>query len=148
MKATFYKLFSDAKIPYFAEKRSSGCDLCAYGDYEIYPSHVQLVRTGIIAKPPFGFWWELCLRSSCPVKNPGLVLANGVGIIDESYCGINDELKIALLNTSHNVINISHGQRIAQLVLRKRYCLDVEEGNLEELKEVESRGGFGSTLDK
>lgn len=141
----FYKVHSDAKMP-VRKKRSAGYDVCSIENYEVYPGQVVLVRTGLVAKVPFGHHLELFIRSSFPIKNPGLILANGVGLIDEDFCGPNDEICVEVLNTKFGVVyNIEKGQRIAQLVLRETNVADVREGNIEDLKNVESRGSFGST---
>ena len=80
-------------------------------------------------------------RSSTPLKR-GLMVANGVGIVDQDYCGPNDEVKIAVVNFTAAPVHVSTGDRIAQGIL-----LPATKVSWEEVAEVrqESRGGFGST---
>ena len=98
-KARFALIHEDATLPNVATAESAGYDLYLCQDELLGPGSVTLLRTGIVAKPPPGYHFELCLRSSVPVKCPGLVLANGIGVIDADYCGAEDEIKIPVLNT-------------------------------------------------
>jgi dUTP pyrophosphatase len=140
----FCKIHPDAIIPTYATIRSVGCDLYCCEDITINPNNVGLVRTGLIVKPPMGYWYEICIRSSIPVKNPGLVLANGVGIIDPDYTGPNDEVKVAILNTSNKECKFIKGHRIAQLILREALQPGIEEIFIDQVTKS-SRGGFGSS---
>lgn len=149
----FYRMTPDATVPTLANKSAIGYDLYALEDVIIPSAKVVAIRTGIVAKAPWGYHFELCLRSGTPVKKSGLVLANGIGIIDPDYCGPEDEIKILVLNTNPvedsgwawGPIKIKKGERIAQLILRENVTADIREGNYEALKASDSRGGFGST---
>lgn len=149
MKTYFIKLRADAIIPTFAEEKAACVDLYIPKDLniKIYPHTVCLIPTGVVALPPKNYHWILCLRSSTPFKNPGIVLANGIGVIDESYSGPEDEIKIAILSKANDVVEFEGGQRIAQMFLRKNIKPQIEEMTLEKLKEIKtfSRNGFGST---
>jgi len=64
-----------------------------------------------------------------------------VGIIDQDYCGPEDEIKIQMMNISKKKVKIEKGERIAQALLVK-----IARPNLIEKKiRAKSRGGFGST---
>lgn len=146
---TFYKCHPNAVIPTRATEKSVGYDLYALDDYEFIPGQVSLVRTGIVATPPFGYFLELSLRSGFSIKNPGLVLANGIGIIDPDFSGPTDEICVIILNTRSGLIyNIEKGQRIAQLTLRESIIAGIREGNIEDLKNTKNRSGFGHSGDK
>lgn len=136
------RIHENAKIPEFKHDSDAGADLCAIETVWIQPHSVQLIRTGLVIKPPSGYHLEIYIRSSVAVKNHGLVLANGIGLIDSSYCGPNDEIKVALLNMSNNDIHFQAGDRIAQLVAKKNNHIIYKE--VKEIKNP-SRGGFGST---
>ena len=74
-------------------------------------------------------------------KNFGIILANGMGIIDNSYCGTDDIWgfpAIAMRDTK-----ISFGDRIAQFRLVKKQV----KPKFEVVTELsgKNRGGFGST---
>jgi len=71
----------------------------------------------------------------------GLVVAQGVGVIDPDYRG---EISVPLLNTSKKALTIMRGDRIAQLVFQPAYQAQLS--LVEELTKT-SRGdqGFGHT---
>ena len=150
--AFFTKIHPDAILPTYGTKESVGLDLYLVEDVRIAPGELVLARTGLVVKPPLGTYFELVLRSSVAIKNPGLVLANSIGIIDPDYSGPTDELKIALLDTRFvteafsgwKFYHFKKGDRIAQLILREAQRVRVKER-----KETSStkRGGFGSTGD-
>ena len=80
-------------------------------------------------------------RSSTPLKR-GLMVANGVGVVDSDYCGPADEVKIAVMNFTAAAVTVSAGDRIAQGMLLPAPRVEWEE--VAELA-AESRGGFGAT---
>jgi len=148
MKTKVYKIDPRAVLPTYGTSRSAGLDICALEDTVIHRPRrplPQLVRTGLVIIPPLGFNYLLYPRSSLGKKYPGIVLSNSVGVIDEDYTGIEDELLISLLNLSDDTYCIKAGAKIAQLVLRKNYRADVEEISYEHMEKRGNRGGFGST---
>ena len=102
---------------------------------------VTLVPTGLVIEVPTGMFLGVFARSSTPLKR-GLMVANGVGVVDSDYCGPNDEIKVPVINVTNQPVCISAGDRIAQGIL-----LPAPRVQWEEVEEVvaASRGGFGST---
>ena len=100
-----------------------------------------LVPTGIKCQIDSGFYLELSVRSSSPLKY-WLILANGVGIIDADYYNNPDNeghIYFQLINLSPNPILIRKGEIIGQGIL-KPYITTQDD------KAVGQRiGGFGST---
>jgi len=94
-----------------------------------------------VIEVPRGMFLGIFARSSTPLKR-GLMVANGVGIVDPDYCGPEDEVKIAVLNFTQSPVRVAAGDRIAQGVF-----LPATRVTWEEVDGVrtESRGGFGST---
>ena len=84
----------------------------------------------------------LATRSSLPLKK-GLSFPHGIGIIDQDYCGPEDEVKIQVLNLTDKPVQIAKGDRIAQAVFVKMETALFEE--MEDVKTAQNRGGFGST---
>jgi dUTP pyrophosphatase len=107
----------------------------------IQPGQVALVPTGLVIEVPAGMFLGIFARSSTPLKR-GLMVANGVGVVDPDYCGPADEVRIALLNFTQNPVQVKAGDRLAQGIL-----LPAERVQWEETAngQTESRGGFGST---
>jgi dUTP pyrophosphatase len=80
-------------------------------------------------------------RSSTPLKR-GLMVANGVGVVDSDYCGPTDEVKVAVMNFTPAAVTVKAGDRIAQGILLA--APRVEWIEAEALRD-DARGGFGST---
>lgn len=100
-----------------------------------------LIKTGIKAYFDNDVVLQLSSRSS--IGSKGLVLTNGVGIIDSDYYenDKNDgEIMFSFVNLSHVPIFIKKGERIGQGIFQKVLFVDNEE-------EVTKKrnGGFGST---
>ena len=100
-----------------------------------------LVSTGMKAYIPTGYYLELSVRSSCPLKS-WLILANGVGIIDRDYVDNADnegEIFFQLINLSPYEILLRRGDIIGQGVISPYLTVDNDEAKKERV------GGFGST---
>lgn len=100
-----------------------------------------LVPTGIKCEIPEGFYLELSVRSSCPLKH-WLILANGVGIIDSDYYNNPDNeghIYFQMINLSPFDIVLKKGDTIGQGILKKYYITDTDQA------QGERTGGFGST---
>jgi dUTP pyrophosphatase len=95
----------------------------------------------LVIAVPDGHFLGIFARSSTPLKR-GLMVANGVGIIDSDYCGPADEIKIQVLNITDAPVKVSRGDRLAQGIVLPSPRIEWEE--VEEMK-VPTRGGFGST---
>lgn len=109
-------------------------------DTQIKPT---LVPTGIKCEMPEGFYLELSVRSSCPLKH-WLILANGVGIIDADYYNNPDNeghIFFQIINLSPFDILLKKGDAIGQGIFKKYYLTD------DDAAIAERQGGFGSTDD-
>jgi dUTP pyrophosphatase len=80
-------------------------------------------------------------RSSTPLKR-GLMVANGVGLVDSDYRGPNDEIKIEVLNFTAAPVTVRRGDRLAQGVILPFVRAEWRE---EAEATAPTRGGFGST---
>ncbi|MCT4617557.1 MAG: dUTP diphosphatase [Candidatus Gracilibacteria bacterium] len=116
-------------------------DVKAKQDYEIEPGETKLVDTGTSIEIPEGYGLILASRSGT-FKNYGLMLINGIGIIDQDYRGNSDTLKYNYYNISKKTSVIKKGDRIGQAMLVK--VLKPEFEVVSDMKN-ESRGGFGTT---
>ena len=126
-------------------------DLASRIDIDIPENKHELIPLGVSMQLPKGYEAHLAPRSSL-FKNTGLIVTNSVGVIDESYCGDNDEWKLSVYclkgNSFHQgamvpYTHISAGQRIAQFrIMRKMPPINFIE--VQSLNNPD-RGGFGST---
>lgn len=107
----------------------------------IQPGEVTLVPTGLVIEVPAGHFLGVFARSSTPLKR-GLMVANGVGIVDQDYCGPADEIKIEVYNFTAAAVTVAPGDRLAQgLILPAVRANWVES----DLSGRTTRGGFGTT---
>ncbi|MGH2507676.1 MAG: dUTP diphosphatase [Ktedonobacteraceae bacterium] len=140
LKVAIKRIDMSLPLPVYATAGSVGFDLLCREDLEVLPRQIELIPGNVIVRIPTGYFLLLTLRSSTP-RRKNLLIPNGVGIIDQDYCGEGDELKVQVLNFSEEVVSIKKGERIAQGLF-----LPVMRVIWEEVHEVgQGRGGFGST---
>jgi dUTP pyrophosphatase len=135
------RLTPSVPLPRYESACASGFDLAASADVAIEPGEVKLVPTGLVIEVPETMFLGIFARSSTPIKR-GLMIANGVGIVDPDYCGPDDEVKIEAYNFTQQTVHVRAGDRIAQGILMPAVRVEWDES--EGLKS-ESRGGFGAT---
>lgn len=136
------KLDERATIPSYGSEYAAGFDLYAILDEEltIKPHETFLVKTGLSMEIPEGYAGMIFARSGLATKK-GLAPANKVGVVDSDYRG---EVMVAIHNHSNENQTISHGERIAQMVIMPFYKAEFIE--VEELSDTKrGTGGFGST---
>ena len=102
---------------------------------------IVLVRTGLVIEVPTGHFLGIFARSSTPLKR-GLVVSNGVGVIDPDYSGPDDEVMIQVLNVTEGPVEVRRGDRIAQGIV-----LPAPRVSWHEVTAIRgaTRGGFGAT---
>ena len=135
------RLDPSIELPAYATPGSAAFDLAASETLVIAPGEVRLVPTGLVIEVPAGMFLGVFARSSTPLKK-GLMVANGVGVVDSDYCGPTDEIKIPTINITSSPVEIKRGDRIAQGILLPSPQIEWEE--VTELATT-SRGGFGGT---
>src|SRR5688500_3895065 len=141
MNVRVQRLRPHAELPAYQTEGAAAFDLAAAEDLTIQPGELALVPTGLAVEVPVGMFLAIFARSSTPLKR-GLMVANGVGVVDPDYSGPSDEVKVAVLNFRNAPATLSPGERIAQGILLpapRVTWIEVEE------LEAPSRGGFGAT---
>ena len=128
-------------LPKYETEGSVGFDLLCRESAEIAPQEIALIPANVIVETPPGYMLMICMRSSTPRK-VGLMMAQGLGIIDNDYCGEEDELKIQVYNFTDEPVTIERGSRIAQAIFVR---VGTAEWNEVDQMTIPSRGGFGST---
>ncbi len=131
-----------AALPTYGSAEAAGADLraCLEKNLTIAPGETAFVPTGIAMEVPVGCAGLIYARSGMACKR-GLAPANKVGVIDSDYRG---EIIVALHNHGSEPQTISHGERIAQMIITPVLTPPYELA--EELSDtVRGRGGFGST---
>ena len=136
------KLNERAMLPIYGSPEAAGADLyaCLDGDVTIAPGETAFVPTGLAMELPAGYVGLIYARSGLACKRD-LAPANKVGVIDSDYRG---EFIVALHNHGKAAQTISHGERVAQLVITPVLTVDFTE--TDELSDTQrAAGGFGST---
>ena len=109
--------------------------------FQLPPGIRVLVPTGLIFDIPEKHVMKMYIRSSQALKK-GLIMANGVGIIDSDYV---EESFMMLQNVSDSMATIEHGERIAQCLVEKTLRLKIVEVTEKPGQKTDRDGGFGST---
>src|SRR5512145_1882280 len=115
-------------LPAYQTTGSAAFDLAASEALTIAPGEVRLVPTGLVIEIPPGMFLGIFARSSTPLKR-GLMVANGVGVVDSDYCGPADEIKIPVMNFTQAPVDVAAGDRIAQGILLAAPRVDWEESS-------------------
>lgn len=140
MKVKIKRIDKSIPLPIYQTKGSVGFDISAREDTVVPPKSVALVPGNIIVETPPGYMLLVALRSSTPRKK-GLHKPHGIGVIDNDYCGEQDEVKVQVFNSTDKEVVVEKGERIAQGIFVRIGKFDWEETN----SMGKSRGGFGST---
>ena len=140
MRVSVHRLEPSVSLPAYQTAEAAGFDLAASVDMTVEPGTIALVPTGLVIAVPKGHFLGIFARSSTPLKR-GLMVANGVGVIDDDYCGAHDEIKIQVLNFTQAPVHVRCGDRLAQGVIVPFVRAEFHE----EQPIAASRGGFGST---
>ena len=131
-----------AKLPTYGSAEAAGADLyaCLEENVTIRPGETAFIPTGFAMAVPKGCAGLIYARSGMACKRD-LAPANKVGVIDSDYRG---EIIVALHNHGSEVQSVSHGERIAQMVITPVLAPGfVLSENLDDTARGE--GGFGST---
>src|SRR5215510_8095931 len=111
-----FRIDPSIPLPSYETEGAAGFDLAASVDMTIQPGEVTLVPTGLVIEVPHGHFLGVFARSSTPLKR-GLMVANGVGVVDSDYCGPKDEIKIEVVNFTHAAVQVKRGDRLAQGII-------------------------------
>lgn len=135
------KYFADDMEPLtYIDGKSDWIDLRAAQDMTIAAGTYVAIPLGIGMKLPIGYEAHVVPRSST-FKNFGLLQTNSMGVIDETYCGDNDQWHFPAYATRDTAIH--KNDRICQFRIMEHQPT-IEFTPVEHLAD-ESRGGFGSS---
>ena len=128
-------------LPAYETPGSVGFDLLAREETTVAPGGIARIPANVIVETPPGYMLLVAARSSTPAKK-GLSVPHGIGVIDQDYCGPEDEVKVQVYNFTDAPVTVGRGERIAQGIFVR-----VDQAVWEELAAPErpTRGGFGST---
>ncbi len=131
-------------LPSYQTMSAAGLDLVAAvqdgNPLTLQPGERGLVPTGLVLQIPEGYEAQVRPRSGLALRH-GVTVLNSPGTIDADYRG---EVMVLLINLGADTVNISRGERIAQLVFSP-----ITQATFITVKGVSDTargsGGFGST---
>ena len=134
------KYFTGIEPIKFIENKSDWYDLRSAEEVEMKAGEFKLIKLGIGIALPNGYEAIVAPRSSS-FKNYGIIQANSIGVIDESYCGDNDQWMFPAIALRDTIIH--KNDRICQFRI-------IEHQPPHKITTVEKlgdkdRGSFGST---
>ena len=138
----------EIKIKYFTDKidrvapisKGDWIDLRAAETVRMKAGEFRLIPLGVAMQLPQGYEAHVCPRSST-FKNFGVIQTNSMGIIDNTYCGDNDQWFFPAFALRDTVINVN--DRICQFRIMENQP-QLQFITVEKL-ENDDRGGHGST---
>lgn len=136
------KTKASAELPERKTEGAAGYDLsaCLESDLILPKGKVALVPTGLSLAIPVGFEGQIRPRSGFSTKHR-ILMPNAPGTIDSDYRG---EIFVPLLNLGDEDFLLSHGTRIAQILIKRYEVVNFQ--LVDVLDETErGKGGFGST---
>lgn len=128
-------------LPRYESAGAVGFDLASRVAADIAPGELARIPANVVVEVPLDYALLVTSRSSTPARW-GLLVPHGIGVIDQDYCGPDDEIHIQLLNFRSKPVHVPRGTRLAQGLIvgiaRARW--------LESDRTARpSRGGYGST---
>lgn len=134
------KYIADGLTPIEQIDKGNWIDLRAAEDVQMYAGEFKLIPLGVAMQLPVGYEAQVAPRSST-FKNFGIIQTNSLGIIDNSYCGDNDEWKFPAYAMRDTFIR--KNDRICQFRIVETQP-NITFVSVDKLGNAD-RGGFGST---
>lgn len=134
------KYFTDIEPIQFIEGKSDWYDLRASEDIEMKAGEFKLIKLGIAIQLPKGYEAIMAPRSST-FKNFGILQTNSIGVIDETFCGDDDQWRFPALAMRDTVIH--KNDRICQFRILQHQP-EIKFITVQTLNNA-NRGGIGST---
>jgi dUTP pyrophosphatase len=138
---TYYKTIKNAVSPFKARITDSGFDLHIIQKIS-QKGNLYMYDTGIIVQPTPGIYFDMVPRSSIIKK--GFILANSVGIIDQSFIG---SIKVALIKIDPDAEELELPLKLVQIIPRQviqMNAIEVIDKN-EIISTTRGDGEYGST---
>lgn len=115
MNVAIKRMDAGLPLPEYKTAGASAMDLCVRETATVAPKAVTVFPLNVAIRPPPGHFVLMAARSS--LQKRGLMLANGIGILDEDYAGDNDEYHAALYNFTDAPVEVKRGERVTQIIV-------------------------------
>lgn len=134
------RLKDGVELPTYATAGSVAFDIAVAEDGVVPAKGTAMIPTGLTIATPPGYALLIAPRSSL-FRKTGLRIGNTIGVIDQDFCGPEDELMLYLWNPSNEDVHVKRGDRLAQglfvAIARAAWNEAPAEGS--------SRGGWGQS---
>jgi dTMP kinase len=139
MKVKIKRVDKTLPLPQYESSGAVAFDFVARQDVEIFARNMARIPSNIVVEIPSGYMLLIKDRSST-LKKKGLIIT--AGVVDQDYCGDEDEILLQFYNPSDLRVQVKRGEKLAQGIF-----LPIEKAEWEEVQEMKNktRGGFGST---
>lgn len=139
MKVGIRRIDKSLPLPVFQTKGAVAFDFYAREETEIKAGGVGKVPGNVIIEVPEKYMLLIKDRSST-IKKKGLLMT--AGVIDQDYCGDEDEIILQFFNPGKGKVTVKKGERLAQGMFVR-----IDKPEWKEVERVgrENRGGFGTT---
>ena len=139
MKVKIMRVDKNLPLPEYKTGGAVAFDFITRETTTIKSHEVGRIPSNVIIKVPTGYMLYIKDRSSTAVKKGLLITA---GVIDQDFCGKDDEVILQFFNYTDHDVTIERGERIAQGIF-----VSVEVAEWIEVESVNdtNRGGFGTT---
>lgn len=140
MEVQIRRVDPELPLPEYKTNGAAAMDLVVREGAVIPPHATVIFPLNVSLKLPRGHFALMAARSS--LQKRGLMMANGIGILDEDYCGDSDEYLAAIYNRTDLPVTVERGERLTQLLI-----LPYERAVLKEVQSLGAinRGGMGTT---
>ena len=129
----------DTQFPLPKPEDGAACfDFVCRETVTIPPRAMKSVAQNVALKVPHGYALLMFSRSSTPLRK-GLMLTNGVGVVDPFYCGDNDECLAFFLNVTDEPVTVESGDKVVQGMFIKTEAVTWRE--VEEMQD-DGHGGY------
>lgn len=141
MRVRIKRIDKTLPLPAYHTTRAAAFDIYTREAAALGPGESKFLPTNLVIELPPGHMLLIAARSSLAPKK-GLVMGNGIGIIDEDFCGDEDEMRLFVKNILPTPVSVERGERLAQGII-----VPVVRAEWTETDQMNSpnRGGFGST---
>jgi dUTP pyrophosphatase len=141
MEVRIKRVDTSLELPKYETAGSAFFDLLVREEVRIGAGEIGFLPLNIVVQTPEGYFLLLVPRSSTPIRH-GLLIPNGIGVIDPDYQGDEDEIKLLVYNFTKEPVVVKRGERVAQAGF-----VPVEKVKWSEVMTMpaQSRSGFGST---
>ncbi len=144
MRVKISRIDSSLPLPEYKTSGAVAFDLYSRLEVKIPPQEVVPIPMNLVIQVPSGYMLYLKDRSSTALRKGLLATA---GIIDQDFCGPQDEILFQVYNYRKDIAVVERGERIAQasFIRIEKVSWEEEAFNEKARKQKTNRGGFGTT---